>query len=128
MSWLCVTCTDERGIAAVCCFEPYLWFDWHFSVAVERPHSITRRLLKAMFTAVFSEAVRVTALVEPGNGPALRQVELMGFQPEGFVRRAVEGRRDALLFGMLREDCRYLPQTSVRPAVLDDVIGASLHG
>ena len=30
----------------------------------------------------------------------------LGFLYEGFLRLGVEGRRDALLFGMLPEDCR----------------------
>ena len=28
---------------------------------------------------------------------------------EGFLRMGVEGNRDALMFGMLRSDCRFLP-------------------
>jgi hypothetical protein len=35
---------------------------------------------------------------------------LLGFQQEGFMRKAVEGIRDAVLFGMLRHECRYLPK------------------
>jgi hypothetical protein len=33
----------------------------------------------------------------------------MGFVYEGFMRKAIEGRWDALLFGMLKEECPWLP-------------------
>jgi len=107
--WLCVTGYDDDELLGLCVFEPKTWFDWHFSIAIADPRCISRRVMRAMFTAVFSQAVRVTALVEPGNEPALKGVKQLGFVYEGFMRLGVEGRRDALMFGMLREDCRYLP-------------------
>ena len=108
--WLCVTGYDEdENLLGLCVFEPRNRFDWHFSIAINDPHCITRRVMRAMFTAVFSQASRVTALIEPGNEPAIKGAKQMGFQYEGFMRLGVEGRRDALMFGMLREDCRFLP-------------------
>jgi len=107
--WLCVTGWEDGVLLGMCCFEPKTWFDWHFSVAIEDPRCMSRRVLKAMFTAVFTRAIRVTALVEPDNDRALRQMKRLGFQYEGYLRLGIEGTRDALVWGMLREDCRYLP-------------------
>lgn len=128
--WLCATGRDEGGkIAGVCCFEPYHWFDWHYTAAVADPRCVTRRLLGAMFTAVFSRAVRVTALIEPGNARAIKNAEALGFQFEGYGRLMVEGRRDALIYGMLREDCRFLPPPVFKPIDIPDAVtGASFHG
>ena len=108
-SWLCVSGREEGRLLGVAVFMPQNWFDWHFSCAIDDPRVMSRRLLRAMFAAVFSQAVRVTALVEPTNKRALGQVKRMGFVYEGFLRLGVEGRRDAMIFGMLRADCRFLP-------------------
>jgi RimJ/RimL family protein N-acetyltransferase len=109
--WLCISCRDDEGsLMGLCLFEFKEWFNAHFTLAIRDRHCITRRVMRAMFTAVFSQATRITALIEPWNVLALRQAMVMGFRQEGFMRRAIEGVRDAVLFGMLREDCRYLPK------------------
>jgi RimJ/RimL family protein N-acetyltransferase len=127
--WLCATGRNADEIVGVCCFEPYHWFDWHYTAAVTDPRCVTRRLLQALFTAVFSQAVRVSALIEPGNARAIKNAEALGFRYEGYGRLMVEGRRDALIYGMLREDCRYLPPPIFKPIdTLDAVTGASFHG
>jgi RimJ/RimL family protein N-acetyltransferase len=108
-TWLCVTGRDDAGqLLGLAAFEFKTAFDAHFTAVILDPRCLTRRLLQAMFQAVFSRAVRVTALIEPVNARAIRQARRMGFQEEGFMRLAIEGQRDALLFGMLRNDCRYL--------------------
>lgn len=128
--WLCATGRDEGGrIAGVCCFEPYLPFDWHYTAAVTDSRCVTRRLLQALFTAVFSQAVRVTALIEPENARAIKNAVALGFKYEGYGRLMVEGRRDALIYGMLREDCRFLPPPIFKPIDIPDAVtGASFHG
>jgi hypothetical protein len=109
--WLCVTGRDRHErVIGVAVFEFKTWFDAHFTAAIADRRVMSRRLLRSMFTAVFSQATRITALIEPWNVPALRQAMLLGFQQEGFMRKAVEGIRDAVLFGMLRHECRYLPK------------------
>ncbi|HYV88007.1 MAG TPA: GNAT family protein [Candidatus Polarisedimenticolia bacterium] len=127
--WLCATGRNADEIVGVCCFEPYHWFDWHYTAAVTDPRCVTRRLLQALFTAVFSQAVRVSALIEPGNERAIKNAVALGFRYEGYGRLMVEGRRDALIYGMLREDCRYLPLTAfLKPVDRLEATGASLDG
>jgi RimJ/RimL family protein N-acetyltransferase len=109
--WFCVSGRDDEGsLMGLCLFEFKEWFNAHMTAAIVDRRCLTRRLLRAMFMAVFSQATRITALIEPWNTSALRQSMIMGFRHEGLMRRAVEGIRDAVLFGMLREDCRYLPR------------------
>ena len=106
--WLAATGTRDGAVVGVCCFEPKTSFDWHYNAAVTDSRCVTRRLLKALFTAVFTQATRVTALIEPANERAIKNARQLGFQYEGYMRLSVEGKRDALLFGMLAEDCRFL--------------------
>jgi RimJ/RimL family protein N-acetyltransferase len=110
--WLCVTGYDDDDvIMGLCMFEFQNWFDAHFSIVIADRRCITRRVMQAMFSAVFSQATRITAFVEPWNADALRQAKLMGFVLEGFGRNLIEGDRDACVFGMLRDECRYLKRS-----------------
>lgn len=125
--WFCATAWSETGqvIGALAC-EPKTWFDWHWSCAVADQRVLSRRLLRAIFRALFSRAVRVTALVEPDNDKALKGVKQLGFVYEGFLRMGIEGRRDALVFGMLEGDCRWLATVPQRGStIVRTDIGAS---
>ena len=107
--WLCVSARDDEGqLLGVCGFEFKNWFDAYISTASRDPRWVTRRMLRAMFTAVFSHAVRVTAEVEPTNEDALGLAKRLGFEVEGYKKLAIEGRRDAFLLGMTKDTCRFL--------------------
>jgi RimJ/RimL family protein N-acetyltransferase len=58
---------------------------------------------------LFSQARRITAFVDVDNQRALKQMQRMGFVYEGYCRLGINGVRDAYVYGMLRDDCRYLP-------------------
>lgn len=110
-NWFCVTVREQmtgQVIAGLAC-EFKSPFDVHFSAAIDHPDAISRRLLRGIFKALFSRAARVTALVEPGNFAAEDMVKRLGFVYEGFLRRGLDGRHDALIYGMLPEDCKFLP-------------------
>jgi hypothetical protein len=99
------------GVLA-CEFKTF--FDVHFNTAISDPRCMSRRLLRAIFTALFSKAARITAEVAVDNRRALKNVLRMGFVLEGYCRLGIEGTRDAYVFGMLKEDCVFLPHA--RPA------------
>lgn len=108
--WFCVTARcDDGTLMGVAACEFKTWFDVYFSCCVCDPHCLSRKLLGVIFRTLFSQAVRITAEVDPGNDSAADQCRRMGFVYEGFKRLGIEGRRDALIFGMLRDDCRFLP-------------------
>lgn len=109
--WLCCSAYVEGRLAGVACFEFKNWFDPHFSIAVKDPRCATRRLLTALFSVAFTQARRITVLIRPENARAIKAARGLGFKDEGFLRLAIEGRYDALLLGMLPEDCRYLQRT-----------------
>jgi hypothetical protein len=115
-NWFCVAARDSvtgEVVAALAC-EFKTWFDVSFSAAVDQPGAITRSLLKGIFQALFSRARRVTALVEPTDLRTEDLVKRLGFVYEGFSRLGFDGDRDALVYGMLKQDCKYIP--SVRAA------------
>jgi hypothetical protein len=109
-NWFCVTARNDEGeIMGVLACEWKTWFEVWFNTAITDPRCMSRRLLKAIFTALFSQARRVTAFVWVENQRAIRQMKRMGFVYEGYSRLGVDGIRDAYVYGMLKEDCKYLP-------------------
>lgn len=114
--WLCVSGREDGDLLGMCCFEFKNHFDAHFSIAIRDRRCINRRVMRAMFTAVFSRAKRVTAHLNPNDSHAILGARRMGFQPEGYQRLMIEGTRDAFVMGMLAEDCVYLPRRPRLPA------------
>jgi len=109
-NWFCVTARDDKGrLAGVVACEFKTAFDVHFNAVVVDRHCLSRRLYRAIFTALFSKAIRVTAEISALNNDAIRVIARMGFVYEGYCRKGINGIQDALVFGMLREDCVFLP-------------------
>jgi len=100
---------DEGHITGIFAIEFPYWFEGRVTIMVLDPRCMSRRVLRAIFTAAFSQAKRLTAEVEPDNRRALQQVQRLGFVHEGYRPLGLEGVRDTIVFGMLKEECRYLP-------------------
>lgn len=116
-NWFCVSVREDitgHIVAGLAC-EFKSAFDVHFSCAVDEPDAITRRLLRGIFRALFTKASRITALCAPDNHTAEDRLKRLGFVYEGFVRRGLDGIDDALMYGMLPEDCKYLGVRAARP-------------
>ena len=107
--WFCVTARNGHGavVGALAC-EFKTWFDADFSIAIADPACLSYRLIHTVFVALFSTAKRVTARIDPTNKRAIEQAMKLGFEVEGYVKLGLDGHRDAYLFGMTRETCRWL--------------------
>ena len=126
--WFSAWARDERGaIAGLFCIEfKYVW-EGYVNIVVLDQRCMTQRTLRAIFTAAFSQAVRLTAEIEPHNRRALRQVQRMGFVYEGYRRMGLEGSKDVLCYGMLREDCKYLPGYKGSTVIAEPVLDAATY-
>ena len=51
---------------------------------------------------------RVTGLVHDNNHDARRFDEHLGFKQEGVLRKAAPDGDDMIVYGMLREECRWI--------------------
>lgn len=108
--WFSAWARNDAGhITGIFTVEFKTWFDGYVTVLVLDQRCMSRRVLRAIFRAVFSQAKRLTAEIEPGNRRALKQVQRLGFAHEGYKPLGLEGSRDVILFGMVKEECRYLP-------------------
>lgn len=108
--WLFVVARNEHdAVVGVMVFEWKTSFDAHLSIAVaDKRCLLISKLQTAVWNTVFEMAVRVTMLVDAADERMEAICRKLGAQYEGFLRRGLDGSRDALVFGMLREDCRWL--------------------
>jgi hypothetical protein len=108
--WFAAWARNEKGyVTGIFAAEFQTWFEAKITVLVLDPRCCSRRVLRAIFTALFSKAKRLTAEVEPDNLRCLRQVQRLGFQFEGHHPLGLEGCRDTIVFGMLKDECPWLP-------------------
>lgn len=70
----------------------------------------TKEFMYAFFAYPFVQLKcrRVTGLVRESNSAARKFDEHVGFIQEGVIRQAFEDGEDAILYGMLKSECRYL--------------------
>jgi RimJ/RimL family protein N-acetyltransferase len=80
------------------------------SIATSDPRWCNRGVLHAIFHYPFVQAGcgRVTAVTEATNQPVRAFLCRLGFQQEGVMRQAFPGGKDAVIYGLLRDECRWL--------------------
>ena len=82
-------------------------------LALDDPRIMRRTFAKQVFEYCFytCKCVRVTAMTKPSNTRCRRLIESAGFKQEGVVRKVIrEGMKyhNAVLYGLLRNECKYL--------------------
>jgi RimJ/RimL family protein N-acetyltransferase len=84
--------------------------DCEISCAAETSMAWQQGVMRAVFRYIFWQlgCVRVTASTKKGNRKARGFLEGLGFVLEGNLRRAYDGKHDALIYGLLASECRYL--------------------
>jgi hypothetical protein len=127
--WFSCTVFDSQDdVLAACVGEWKSLFEVDFTAAIDNPRAISRKLLRVIFGTLFQRAIRVVARVEPDNDHSADVVRRLGFQYAGFLRKGLDGDRDAYIFDMLREDCRWLPGYSGGTIIRSDFAGEPYHG
>lgn len=98
------------------CFERY---NCLMSVASDGSRRwLTREFLFRSFAYPFLQLglPRVTLKADEGNVPSLKFALHLGFSVEGRLRKAAGGVRDDIVFGMLREECRWIDLSMAKHA------------
>jgi ribosomal protein S18 acetylase RimI-like enzyme len=80
------------------------------AASVDPAWSRRRDILHALFAYPFLQlgCTRMSCHVSVHNKKAIKLAEGLGFVLEGRLRRGYDGINDALLYGMLREECNWL--------------------
>jgi len=84
------------------------------SIATATPRWCNRGVLSAIFHYPFVQAgcLRVTAKTKATNQPARAFLCRLGFQQEGVIRHAYPDGVDMVVYGLLRDECRWLRNPS----------------
>ena len=84
--------------------------DCEISCAAEASIAFRPEVCKAIFRYVFIQlgCVRCTSITKKSNTRTRQFLEALNFQLEGNVRRGYDGERDALIYGLLADDCQFL--------------------
>jgi len=82
-------------------------------LALDDPKTMRRSFAKQVFEYCFitCKCVRITAMTTLDNKRCIKLIESAGFKKEGVVRKVVKkGMQylDGAVYGLLREECRYL--------------------
>lgn len=85
-------------------------FDAHVSIYSIRPDVWTRRVIEEVFSYLFDHLgmVRVTCLTSKKNKRSRKIIRGLGFRHEGTLKKGLDGIRDAIVYGMTREQCRWI--------------------
>lgn len=91
-------------------YSEYRKFDIQMSCAFDRIGWARRGVLRALFTYPFNDlgVRRVTVVCGRKNKKAKKMNLDLGFRLEGVARKGLDGVDDAFIFGMLKEDCKWL--------------------
>lgn len=101
---------DELIAGAV--FNGHREANIEISFASSTPRWCTRGIMAGIFWYPFGQlgVHRLTAVTEDTNHSVKRFLCHLGFHQEGIMRRAYRSGDDAVIYGMLREECRWLSE------------------
>lgn len=106
-----IALTDDAGrIMAACVYLNYHGHDIEMVFAAEHPKWCRKDALHVFFAFPFIQAkcIRVTACIAKRNKRARKMVVGLGFKQEGTVRHGIAPGTDAVIYGMLASECKWL--------------------
>lgn len=88
----------------------YSGFDVHLGAAFDRPGWALPDTLRALFNYPFNDmdCSRMTAITGRRNKKARKGLVDLGFTLEGVHPRGLDGREDAISYGMLKDNCKWI--------------------
>lgn len=91
-------------------YHNYDGINIHVSIACENKLWANRKRLHALFFYPFStlQCERITVTIWRKNKVSRKIAEKLGFVLEGTIRNALPNRRDAMLYGLLKSECKWL--------------------
>lgn len=105
---------NESGYMGVVVFDSFTTTGcWVHVVSDGGKRWITREFIIKVFAYPFVQLryPRINSFVSVDNAEAVKFNRDFGWTEEGRLREAGEHREDLLVFGMLRRECRWLPET-----------------
>ncbi|TXH44515.1 MAG: N-acetyltransferase [Desulfurellales bacterium] len=103
---------DNGDMVGAVIINTYRGFDCHISAVVETPLAWRMGVRLAIAQYVFGQlgCKRATAITRIRNTKARRALEAAGFSLEGKLRLGYDGKKDALVYGILASECAYFKE------------------
>ena len=104
---------DDQSIIGGAVFNNYRHPNIEVTFATSTPRWCSRSILRGIFAYPFLQlkCSRLTAVTEAKNQSVRTFLLHLGFREEGQMRRAFPNGEDAVIHGMLREECRWLEES-----------------
>jgi RimJ/RimL family protein N-acetyltransferase len=105
---------DKERLVAGVIFHNYRPVDGdvHVIVAADDARWCLPKTMRALFGYAFDESqldcVRMTSVIAKNNKRCRRLCEGMGFRLEGHHRRAIGRKHDAVVYGLMRTECKFI--------------------
>lgn len=101
--------------------------DCEISCAAESSVAFRHGVIHAVMQYVFVQlgCIRLTAITTKRNHRTRAFLEALGFALEGNIRRAYDGKRDALIYGLMADDCRYLGAGGLNGEIVTETADAA---
>jgi hypothetical protein len=106
----------RRGkFAAGVVFHNYHGHDIEMSAAADDPLWCLPETLRQLFAYPFAQlnCVRMTTITGRKNKRARKIDERLGFRLEGVVRKGIDGKEDAVIYGLLKSECKWIKDNAV---------------
>lgn len=102
--------SDTEGFMGGVAISNFRGIDCEITCASESPVAFRDSVINAVFTYIFVQlgCVRCTCATTKRNKRTREFLEALGFQLEGNMRLGYDGQRDALIYGLLASECRFL--------------------
>jgi RimJ/RimL family protein N-acetyltransferase len=106
-----IAVVDESKIMAVVGYSNYNGHDCHMMVAGNGAWC-RKEYLPVFFKYPFivGGCKRVTCLCRPSNTRSIRLMKRLGFEYEGTLRNYYDDGDDCHVYGLLRDDCKYIQE------------------
>ena len=117
---------DQGQFVAGVVFSEFRGHDVQISCATETSAAWRPHVMKAVFSYVFHQlgVKRCTSFTKTNNKRCRSFLEGLGFRLEGNIRRGHDGVKDALVYGLLAEECVYIQEDSDGPTEFQEDVGA----
>ncbi len=111
----CIASVEDGKILGAVIFDRFTKYGCELSIASDHPRFLTRNFIHVTcyYAFVTCGKIRITTLVKEHNKRSIKLTKGIGFIHEATLKQAY-GDQDAILFRMLKDECKWLPAATAK--------------
>jgi RimJ/RimL family protein N-acetyltransferase len=104
--------TQDGSLIGGAVYHRWRSFDCELTFAASNPRWCKKGILRALFHYPFVQQKldRMTLIIGENNPRAIKLNVGLGFRIEGRARKAYDGKNDAFVLGMLKDECKWIKE------------------